>query len=116
MAEAGNAARLDSLFAHPEPPSCPEGWSVGPPAFVGVGAPRSGTSWWYRVIGAHPDVCIVRGLHVKEVNFFSGLGDRAALTTDAVARYHSYFPRAPGGQLAGEWTPDYMYSGALPQQ
>jgi Sulfotransferase domain len=115
-AQAGNAERLDSLFQSPPEPACPDGWLLGPPGFVGVGAPRSGTSWWYRVVTAHPDVCFVRGLHAKEVNFFGPLADRPALAAEEVTRYHRYFPRPPGEQVVGEWTPDYMYSPVLPQQ
>jgi hypothetical protein len=111
-AEAGNAERLRALF---RPPSPPAGWSTGPPSFVGVGAPRSGTSWWFRVICAHRDVCFARGLHAKETGFLRGLGDRD-LSSDEVAEYHRYFLRPPGAQIVGEWTPDYMYGQAFPRQ
>jgi hypothetical protein len=114
--EAGNEERLDALFSQARLPSRPEGWSIGPPGFVGVGAPRSGTSWWFRVITAHPDVCFVRGLHPKEVHYFWGRRDHPELSADEVAGYHRYFPRSPEAQLVGEWTPDYMYSPALPRQ
>jgi len=115
--DAGNAERLDALFPQPEPPACPEGWSVGPPTFVGVGAPRCGTTWWHRMVVRHPDVCFVRGLHVKEVHFFGpGGSERETLSAEEIARYHSYFPRSPDLQNVGEWTPDYMYSRALPRQ
>jgi Sulfotransferase domain len=116
LGEAGREERLDALFSQAKLPPCPEGWSIGPPGFVGVGAPRSGTSWWFRVVTAHPDVCFVRGLHPKEVHYFWGLRDRPELSADEVAGYHRYFPRSPEAQLVGEWTPDYMYSPALPRQ
>jgi Sulfotransferase domain len=111
--QAGKVERLDSLFRQATIPSCPEGWSVGPPGFVGVGAPRSGTTWWHRVVTAHPDVCYVRGLHPKEIHFFH---DGAALSEEQVREYHRYFPRSPESLLVGEWTPDYMYCPTLPQQ
>ena len=38
------------------PARCPDGWKVGPPHYVGVGAQKAGTSWWNRLIEAHPDV------------------------------------------------------------
>jgi hypothetical protein len=114
--EAGNEERLDSLFRQADVPECPEGWSIGPPGFVGVGAPRSGTSWWHRVVTAHPDVSYVRGLHPKEVHYFWGRRDRPTLSPEEIAGYHRYFPRSLEAPMVGEWTPDYMYSPALPRQ
>jgi hypothetical protein len=90
-----------------EPPECPEGWRVGPPDFVGVGAQRCGTTWWHGLIAAHPGVSFERGIHAKEIHFFDALGDRAELSCAEIERYHRYFPRPPE-QLAGEWTPRYM--------
>ena len=113
--EAGNAERLDSLFRQADVPECPEGWSVGPPGFVGIGAPRCGTSWWFRAVTAHRDVSYMRGVQPKEVHYFGARGDRP-LSAQEVADYHRYFPRSPGAPLVGEWTPDYMYSPALPRQ
>jgi hypothetical protein len=98
------------------PPICPAGWVVGPPDFVGVGAQRSGTTWWHRLVGSHPGVCFERGVHVKEVHFFDTLGDREELSQEDVTRYHDYFPRPPGGFLAGEWTPRYMQDAWVPRQ
>lgn len=86
------------------PPPVPDGWSIAPPDFVGVGAQRSGSTWWYSVIATHPDVETVpdRG---KEIHFF----DNCRGVTDVPPEsYHRYFPRAPG-RLCGEWTPRYMY-------
>ena len=111
--EAGSAARLDQLFERPAVPECPDGWSVGPPGFVGIGAPRCGTSWWFRVISAHRDVSHMRGVQPKEVHFFSTRPD-GPLSEREVSEYHRYFPRSPEAPQVGEWTPDYMYSPALP--
>jgi len=89
----------------PEPPRVPDGWTVGPPHYVGVGAQKAGTSWWNRLIGAHPGV-VGGGSGPKELHFF----DRAwetPLADDDVGRYHRYFP-VPPGKVAGEWTPGYL--------
>jgi Sulfotransferase domain len=77
-------------------------WPVGPPDFVGVGAQRSGTSWWYRLLSDHP------GIHAaaKELHFFDRYFDREFSDADVLA-YHRLF-RRPGGQLVGEWSPRYM--------
>jgi hypothetical protein len=89
-----------------QPPECPGGWSTGLPDFVGVGAQRSGTSWWFTLLSAHPGIAWTDGMR-KEVHFFDQLWD-GRFSEAAVERYALMFPRFPG-QLAGEWTPRYMY-------
>jgi len=88
-----------------EVPDCPPGWETGPPDFVGVGAQRSGTSWWYRGIEEHSAIATVKG-QAKELHYFNRFwqGD---VPEDMAERYHQLFPRPPGA-LAGEWTPRYM--------
>lgn len=88
-----------------EIPACPPGWRVGPPDFVGIGAQRSGTSWWYRGVEEHPAIAAVEG-QAKELHYFNRFwqGDVPA---DFAATYQQLFPR-PEGSLAGEWTPRYM--------
>jgi hypothetical protein len=87
-------------------PPCPPGWRTGPPDFVGIGAQRSGSSWWYELVVSHPGVSVVPGTR-KEVHFFDDRWD-GGFTMEDVQRYHAYFPR-PDGRLVGEWTPRYMY-------
>jgi Sulfotransferase family len=89
-----------------EVPACPEGWRTGPPDFVGIGAQRSGTSWWYRGIEAHPQVVRVKGQR-KELHYFNRFWT-GEVPSDFAQRYHSLFPRPPG-TITGEWTPRYMY-------
>jgi hypothetical protein len=88
----------------PPPPECPPGWHTGPPDFVGVGVQRCGTTRWYDLIAAHPEV--TGSPAAKELHFFDDLHSGAP-DPEWLGRYDSYFPRAPG-QLAGEWTPMYM--------
>jgi sulfotransferase family protein len=99
-----------------EVPECPDGWAAGAPDFVGVGAQRSGTTWWHRLIASHPQVCFTRGTHAKEIHFFDSLGDRARLSDEDVQRYHRYFPRPPGAGPVGEWTPRYMVDPWMAEQ
>lgn len=86
-------------------PDCPAGWVVAPPDFVGVGAQKSGTTWWYSLLASHPRVHEVPGRR-KEIHYFDRFWDEPFGPTEA-RRYHSFFPR-PAGGLAGEWTPRYM--------
>ncbi len=88
----------------PEPPECPPGWTVGPPHFVIVGAEKSGTSRWLKILREHPDVHIGRG--VREIHFWDDMASRWP-TQDDIDRYHRFFPRPEGG-VTGEKTPQYM--------
>ncbi len=98
----------------PAPPAAPVGTVQGPPDFVGVGVPKAGTSWWFNLIEAHPDVAPPVQ---KELNFFNRFFfERApvdALGDDAFRAYHGFFPRPPG-KKSGEWTPSYLFSYRLP--
>jgi hypothetical protein len=89
----------------PEPPPCPDGWRAGPPHYVGVGAQKAGTSWWSRLISAHPDVVSPAG-QPKELHFFDRSWEEPFGEAD-MERYHRYFP-VPDGAVAGEWTPGYL--------
>ena len=86
-----------------DPPQVPEGQTTGPPDFVGIGAQRCGTSWWFDTLRRHPDVQSAPG---KELHYFDWYLD-ADVNDDYVERYHALFPRAEG-KISGEWTPRYM--------
>ena len=90
----------------PTPPLAGTDEVTGPPDFVGIGAQKAGTTWWYDAICTHPDVFARSDIH-KERHFFS----RYAVHSFGPAEcslYHDWFPR-PSGHLTGEWTPDYMH-------
>jgi hypothetical protein len=98
-------ARRPPKFAL-EPPPCPDGWRTGPPDFVGVGAQRAGTSWWFRgAIETHP-AYQRPGDFPKELHFFDRYWD-GDVPHDLAERYARLFPR-PEGKFTGEWTPRYM--------
>jgi Sulfotransferase family len=87
-----------------EIPDCPRGWKTGPPTYVGIGAQRCGTSWWYDSMRRHPR--IRRSPLGKEVHYFDRFW-RGDAPENVAAEYASLFPR-PEGQLVGEWTPRYL--------
>ena len=78
---------------------------TGPPDFIGVGAQRSGTTWWFELLLQHAQIATSRRGH-KEVHFFDRYGAQPMTDAD-VARYHKLFLRHPG-EVVGEWTPRYM--------
>ena len=82
------------------------GFVVAPPDFVGVGAQRSGTSWWHGLIEAHSRVHPL-GMGAKELHYFDERW-RVGIDDGAVRRYHQLFARPPGF-AGGEWTPRYMH-------
>jgi hypothetical protein len=84
--------------------ACPDGKVTEAPDFVGVGAPESGTSWWFSLLQRHPDVTDAFG-H-RELGFLNTFIAADPSAADA-ATYASWFPRPPGA-IAGEWTPDYL--------
>lgn len=100
----GGKRRPVGAQLRPEPPVTPPGWTVGPPHFVIVGAEKSGTSRWLRILREHPDVHIGEG--IREIHFWDGFTTSWPTQAD-IERYHRFFPRPDGG-ITGEKTPQYM--------
>jgi hypothetical protein len=86
------------------PPPLPEGREAGPPDFVGIGAQKAGTTWWYDLITTHPGVSAPDHLS-KERHLLDRFANQA-FDTAAAEEYPLWFPRRPG-TITGEWTPDY---------
>src|SRR5687768_3050648 len=104
--EAGSSGTSAAFWAEqmmdlPPVPTPAPGTRTGPPDFVGVGAQKSGTSLWYRLLTTHPAVAPAAR---KEIHFFDRL---LAVEEPDLRAYELYFPRGPG-QICGEWTPRYM--------
>ena len=93
------------------PPSPRPGEVTGPPDFVGIGAQKAGTTWWFGLIASHPGVAHRNDVH-KERHFFNRFAARAFGPADC-EQYHAWFPR-PAGMATGEWTPDYLHLGWVP--
>src|SRR5215216_938264 len=90
----------------PLEPECPPSWTTAPPDFIGIGAQRSGTTWWFAgALQSHPLVAIAPGRR-KELHFFDRYWAEE-VESDFAARYARFFPR-PEGTISGEWTPGYM--------
>ncbi len=95
----------------PPKPACPPGWRTGPPDFVGIGAQRSGTTRWFDLIVAHPQIEAPPATR-KELHYFDRFHAGGFAAADAAA-YGDYFPRPPG-RLTGEWTPVYLAAPWVP--
>lgn len=82
--------------------------------FFGVGAPRCGTTWLYRCLQEHPDVCMPSP---KEVHFFSDF--MPFTTTHSLMGwewYESKFNHCQKNQLCGEFSPSYLYDNNAAQR
>ena len=102
----------------------PENIITGAPNFIGIGACRCGTTFWWNVITQHPSIYVPiefvnllqrkNFLWVKERHWF----DRFALqdVNYKILRqaYASIFPRERG-MITGEWTPHYLEQWWTPQ-
>jgi hypothetical protein len=90
-------------------PEVPDGWRIAVPDFVGIGAQKCGTSWWYSLLSQHPSVVTPKNADArlpKELHYFDKFWD-PAISRSEVAAYQRYFPR-PADHLSGEWTPRYL--------
>jgi Sulfotransferase domain len=93
------------------PPQLRPGEVTGPPDFVGIGAQKAGTTWWFALIASHPGVAQRDDIH-KERHFFDRFAARS-FGAEHCTQYYGWFPR-PAGMVTGEWTPDYMHLGWVP--
>ena len=107
----GPFAPWEAGFAHAPPPPG-SGEVVGPPDFVGIGVQKAGTTWWFGLIVAHPEVAQRATVH-KERHYFAPFAT-GAFGPEQVRRYCDSFPRPPG-KKTGEWTPDYLYQPWVPE-
>jgi hypothetical protein len=77
---------------------------------VGVGVQRAGTSRWFALIAAHPEIASANAM--KELHYFDRFHTGGCGAAE-LAAYGRYFPRPPG-QQAGEWTPLYASAPWIP--
>jgi len=98
----------------PPAPPVPAGMRTGPPDFVGIGAAKSGTTWWFSLLMSHPEIHVE---HDKELNYFNEpflkRVDNGSCTLADAESYQGWFPR-PEGTITGEWTPHYALAFRLP--
>ena len=74
------------------------------PTFLGIGVPRSGTTWLHELLQAHPEVYVPK--HRKEIHFFDRNYERG------IGWYEKFFPsdvQANKYRAIGEITPCYLY-------
>lgn len=72
------------------------------PSFIGIGAPKTGTTWLYKCLAEHPQIFIPVN---KEVMFFDYLYDENKIT-----KYESLFPERSQFIATGEISANYFSS------
>ena len=87
--------------------------------FIGIGAPKCGTSWLFYALGQHPEICLSEP---KETRFFTrddfwtahGPEENpTGIDRDQVgglALYERHYRHCRAGALKGEFSPVYMYN------
>jgi len=91
-------------------PVAAQGWQVRPPDFVGIGAPKCGTSWWHALMTEHPQIVphrvnLTDPKH-KETQYFLHF-QYHNMNLDALDIYRSAFS-APPGTICGEFSVQYL--------
>jgi len=79
--------------------------------FIGIGAPKSGTTWLSVVLEAHPDICFSS---MKETSFFC---ESSPLVHNTLMRYKGenmkdyrlFFKHCDEDKIKGEFSVHYMY-------
>lgn len=69
------------------------------PDFIGIGAHKCGTSWVWKQLTAHPQICGAK----KEVAYWLG-------TPKPIESYVKWFQDCPRHKLVGEFSPAYLAS------
>ena len=81
------------------------------PSFLGIGVPKSGTTWLYDLLVSHPEVYIPTKL--KDIRYFNRFYDQG------IEWYESLFPsesEASAYKVIGEITAHYLYNVNCPQR
>ncbi len=85
--------------------------------FIGVGAPKSGTSWAAECLREHPQICFSSK---KEINFFNKVHpfynkNKPWQYPYGMDWYKKFFLNYQKGQIRGEFSPHYLYDPDTPR-
>ncbi|MEK7137943.1 MAG: sulfotransferase [Patescibacteria group bacterium] len=77
--------------------------------FIGIGAPRTGTTHLSTLLAEHPEICFSSR---KELHYFNF----DHIYSQGQTYLAKYFNHCPAGKIKGEWSTDYLYSPAAAQR
>jgi len=85
--------------------------------FIGIGAPKAGTSWISQCLREHPDICMpyveMYDNYKKDYNYNKGYKETHFFSLQyekGLSYYKNLFENCRCGQKIGEFTPDYLNS------
>jgi hypothetical protein len=78
------------------------------PTFLVVGPGRSGTSWMYEMLKAHPEVCLAK--NTKETLYFDRMYEEGA------EWYKEFFKPCEDAKAIGELSNTYIYNADVPRR
>jgi hypothetical protein len=78
------------------------------PNFIGIGAPKAGTTWLATCLGQHPEIFMAR---VKETEFWKLVDAERRLE-----EYSLHFNGAAGAKAVGEFSVRYLYFPGVPER
>ena len=92
--------------------------------FMGIGAPKCGTTWLFYALGQHPKICLSEPKEIRYFNredfgkpFVHGR-DRLPLInpnhSNDIAWYARHYKHCPANMIKGEFTPQYLYDEEAP--
>jgi hypothetical protein len=73
------------------------------PNFIGIGAPKAGTTWIFKCLQAHPQIFLAE---VKETMFFH----KGFYSEDKLSEYEAHFQGAGNAIAVGEFSTNYLSS------
>jgi len=78
------------------------------PTFLGIGAPKAGSTWLYELLRTHPEVGMSE--RRREIHYFDRNYDRGQ------AWYMQFFEEVDGYKVTGEFSPTYLYCDELTER
>lgn len=92
--------------------------------FIGIGAPKCGTTWLFYALGQHPRICLSEP---KEIGYFNredlmppyrqGTDQLPFINphhTRDLAWYAKHYAHCPPAAMKGEFSPTYLFDGEAP--
>jgi len=87
--------------------------------FMGIGAPKCGSTWLFYALGQHPKICLSEPKEIKYFNHedfrrpYRPGRDRLPLINayhlNDFSWYENHYKHCPANMLKGEFSPEYMY-------
>lgn len=78
------------------------------PTFIGIGAPKAGTTWLASALGQHPEICMG---NLKEPDYFSFHFER-----DSEDQYEALFETTASTKAVGEFSTGYLIHRDAPRR